>query len=467
MNFDLIFFLASFGSFYLVALLCVGASMDQLWANEWLLPQVAGLEWWTIYEYAFKYDQIDWDVVKGSLGHVAAITFFSVLMAVIGIGGLADLPGAITPGHVYRINNELRLGAASNALSAVSCNWMHFITIGNSQMFMKLAPVVDGFGSLAVALCSLGLVLLGPEPTCYIPRCVAGFVPWNLGMILSTRYLGYTVYKSTPLLEYINMWLISLLMVLWGFLEGLAVGLVCAFFITIYDLSRTNTGVLIEDAMQFESSDITTHNQAERHTLLSLKGHIALIRPYGIIFFGSVQKFQAWFDTLAARPEVDCVILDLRHVTYVDSSGMGFLQALRKQALRRHILLLLCDGDGNGREGFDSSEYDDPLAENDSPEAKLCLLNGVAEAARAVSDEELINLQARWAKHQVKDAVQAVRARYVQPNEGHARLLACAKLDEVVQAEQRDMPLHLPTLDQALAHAEHFLLELHTAGAFG
>ena len=48
MNFDLIFFLASFGSFYLVALLCVGASMDQLWANEWLLPQASmggGLGW--------------------------------------------------------------------------------------------------------------------------------------------------------------------------------------------------------------------------------------------------------------------------------------------------------------------------------------------------------------------------------------------------------------------------------------
>ena len=55
--------------------------------------------------------------------------------------------------------------------------------------------------------------------------------------------------------------------------------------------------------------------------------------------------------------QVDCIILDLRHVTYIDSSGVNLLLNMRAAALHHHILFLLCDGDGDPEV---ASEEDQP-----------------------------------------------------------------------------------------------------------
>ena len=55
--------------------------------------------------------------------------------------------------------------------------------------------------------------------------------------------------------------------------------------------------------------------------------------------------------------QVDCIILDLRHVTYIDSSGVNLLLNMRAAALHHHILFVLCDGDGDPEV---ASEEDQP-----------------------------------------------------------------------------------------------------------
>jgi len=274
------------------------------------------------------------------------------------------------------------------------------------------------------------------------------------------------------------MWLIALLMVLWGFLQGLAVGLVMAFCIVIYDLSRTVSGAVVRDALEFESSSCGSHSRVDtvtaRTILQGLAGHVALIRPHGIIFFGSVSKCQAWFSELANRSEVDCIILDLRYVTYIDSSGLEMLQSFRQQAGAGDFLLLVCDADGDpdggpstpALVGCEDTKQEPGNANDDRTPARCYwdgkkLLPGIKQACAAFSAEQLEAHRKNWTRAGVSGAVQDVRCQYWSRNDEVQQRLPGTR-----QETYSELPLYFPMLDPALAYAENFLIDLHLAGAF-
>jgi hypothetical protein len=88
-------------------------------------------------------------------------------------------------------------------------------------------------------------------------------------------------------------------------------GLVIAFFIVVYNLSRSVSGYVVPNALQFESSTAhRDHTPAALRLLRSLSDHAALIRPHGIIFFGSVTTYQAFFDSLISKQEVEHSLFD-------------------------------------------------------------------------------------------------------------------------------------------------------------
>lgn len=108
MNFDLLYMILILGGFYGVAAF-THTTTDDLWAEDWLLPPVSGVEWYTVYEHAFDYTNIKWDVVEANLANVAAISFFSVLMGITGLAGTAEVPGAVPKGESFNINRELKV----------------------------------------------------------------------------------------------------------------------------------------------------------------------------------------------------------------------------------------------------------------------------------------------------------------------------------------------------------------------
>ena len=87
------------------------------------------------------------------------------------------------------------------------------------------------------------------------------------------------------------------------------------------------------------------------------------------------------------------------------------------------------------------------------------LLPGVREASRSLTVEEISSLKERWNSLGDTKSVQQMRAKYLSRNEEQLRLAGCRDND-------LDLPMYLPTLDAAIANAENFLVDLHSAGAF-
>jgi SulP family sulfate permease len=72
-----------------------------------------------------------------------------------------------------------------------------------------------------------------------------------------------------------------------------------------------------------------------------LAGHALTVhahRLYGALFFGAVKLVEAIEDHLPQK----AVILDLKNIIYIDSSGADALLSLAHVCQKRHVRLILC-----------------------------------------------------------------------------------------------------------------------------
>jgi SulP family sulfate permease len=67
-------------------------------------------------------------------------------------------------------------------------------------------------------------------------------------------------------------------------------------------------------------------------------GQVAAYRLYGALFFGAVRLIENLQDALPDK----VLVLDLKNVMYVDSSGMDALNGLAQACQKNHTRLLVC-----------------------------------------------------------------------------------------------------------------------------
>jgi SulP family sulfate permease len=72
--------------------------------------------------------------------------------------------------------------------------------------------------------------------------------------------------------------------------------------------------------------------------LASLSGVVRVYRLYGALFFGAVEMVDALGQTLSAN---DTLVLDLKNLIYMDTSGADALMALRRQCDKKGAHLRL------------------------------------------------------------------------------------------------------------------------------
>ncbi len=76
---------------------------------------------------------------------------------------------------------------------------------------------------------------------------------------------------------------------------------------------------------------------AEQPLLAGMDGKIEVWRLYGTVFFGATKLVESLEDRLPAR----ALVLDLKNVIYVDSTGAEALEALSKACETRGVALIV------------------------------------------------------------------------------------------------------------------------------
>ena len=173
------------------------------------------------------------------------------------------------------------------------------------------------------ALVLLGVVWVAAPLANHVPlatlAAILMFVAWNMG-----EWHAFTDLKQFRAPYRITLLAVFLLTVMVDLTVAVEFGLFAACITFIYRISSLSR---VEELI---------HTDAP--FLLNQQGQVRAYRFYGALFFGAVKMVEAIEDELPQK----ALVLDLKNLIYIDSSGADALMALAQICQKKHVKLMLC-----------------------------------------------------------------------------------------------------------------------------
>jgi SulP family sulfate permease len=181
------------------------------------------------------------------------------------------------------------------------------------------SPVAGIVHALTLLLVVLVAAPLAQDIPLAAMAAILMFVAWNMGEWREFVHLRqYRMpYRATLLAVFF-------LTVVFDLTVAVEVGLVAACITFIYRISSLS-----------RTEELT---QADYPALAGLRGQVEAHRLYGALFFGAVKLIEDLQDHLPART----LLLDLKNVIYVDSSGADSLNDLVRACHKNRVRLVIC-----------------------------------------------------------------------------------------------------------------------------
>jgi sulfate permease, SulP family len=145
------------------------------------------------------------------------------------------------------------------------------------------------------------------------------FVAWNMG-----EWHAFTDLKQFRAPYRMTLLAVFLLTVMVDLTVAVQFGLFAACITFIYRISSLSR---VEELKDIDSP-----------LLLNQQGQVRAYRFYGALFFGAVKMVEAIEDELPQK----AVVLDLKNLIYIDSSGADALVALAQVCQKKHVRLIIC-----------------------------------------------------------------------------------------------------------------------------
>jgi sulfate permease, SulP family len=298
--------------------LAAGSSLGAAQASGWMFrPQLGAglvLPW-----KAEMLSSFPWSFLPSLLGDIVAVMFVTVITLLLNTTGIE-----IATRKEAKIERDLRSLGIANLLTAAVGGYVSCTSLSRSTL-AHLAGATGRLSGLTVAAIYIALLIIGPGFLGYVPKYVLSGVLFFLGAGLVYQWL---IQSSQRLLviEYLSLLGIALLIVYWGFIAGVLIGVMigCATF--ALSASRVNVIKFNFDGSEYHSS--LDRSPRELGLLNEYGTEIQGISLQSYLFFGSANRLYQHVKALLER-QSSCrfIIFDFRLVTGIDSSAThSFLQ---------------------------------------------------------------------------------------------------------------------------------------------
>jgi sulfate permease, SulP family len=315
-----------------LALLSVGASLAQAQATGWLFsPQPAGhltLPW--------KLDELGhfpWAAVPSLAGDAIAVIFVTAITLLLNTTGIE-----IATRTEANIDRDLKALGFANIVTAALGGIVSCTSISRSVL-VRLAGATTRICGLTVAAICAALLLIGPGILGGVPKYVLGGVLLFLGSGLLYQWLVRSS-RQLPLPEYLSLLAIAFLIVYWGFIAGVLIGIVigCATF--ALSVGRVNAIKFSFDGSEFRSS--LDRGPDELAVLTAHGSEIQGMALQSYLFFGSANRlYQHVKELIKNFPECRFLIFDFRRVTGIDSSATHSFAQMKQAAAESGARIVL------------------------------------------------------------------------------------------------------------------------------
>ncbi|KAF4556958.1 Sulfate permease-like protein 5 [Elsinoe fawcettii] len=324
--------------FYIITSAVPSIHMEALRDQGWVFDApAAGVPFYNFYSY-YKFGLVDWGAIWKTVPTQLALTFFGILHVPINVPNLA----LVVQEDNVSVNRELVLHGFSNTLSGLAGSIQNYLVFVNSVLFIN----TGGDSRLAgymLALATFGLWVAGPVVIGYVPVMVVGTLIYMLGIDLASEALVAT-YGRLRKLEYMTIVCIAVVMGVYDFVVGIAVGIGLACLVYVVQTSQ-KTAIRAEFSGEIAESTVRRPNR-QRKYLKRVGPQIRVVKLGGYLFFGSIVKVETKVrevidaEAFAADP-IRFLILDFSHVTGIDFSAAEAFTRMNRILHRRDVTLVL------------------------------------------------------------------------------------------------------------------------------
>lgn len=313
--------LASIVIFYL-ALFLSGIPVGDAQAHGWTFAAPAPAKYagpWTL-----EFSRFPWSALPALAADFFAIMFVTTISLLLNITGieLATKREAI-------LDRELNVVGSANLLCAALGGYVACITMTRSNMNFALGRNSRVAG-LTVAAMSAGALLINPDFIAYMPKCVLGGLLLTISHDSIRKWLVGTA-RQLARLEYLSLLAIALIIVKWGFVPGVSIGVIfgCATF--ALSAGRINAIKFAFDGTEYRSS---LDRGPQELALLAANGReLQGLCLQSYLFFGSANRlYERVKALLVEQPQCRFLLFDFKLVTGVDSSATHSFTQIKQAA---------------------------------------------------------------------------------------------------------------------------------------
>eukprot|EP00586_Coscinodiscus_wailesii_P021266 CAMPEP_0172504374 /NCGR_PEP_ID=MMETSP1066-20121228/178172_1 /TAXON_ID=671091 /ORGANISM="Coscinodiscus wailesii, Strain CCMP2513" /LENGTH=667 /DNA_ID=CAMNT_0013280547 /DNA_START=86 /DNA_END=2086 /DNA_ORIENTATION=- len=306
-----------------------------------------GGSWWsgvfdeqllTIWK-VIDFRNISWVAVGKSVPTLVSLVAFSLIHVPINIPAFA-----ISTNSDVDMNTELKAHGYSNAIAGLCGGLQNYLCYANSVLYAKSGG--EGkISSLLVAFLSVGLFCIGPDITSSIPRCMAGTLLLHVGIDLFLEGV-YDSYGNFDKLEYAGVWLITVVMTIYGMSAALLAGIISA--LSTYAVQSVTYLNPVRGSMSAATLRSSRWNRsAQENEILENndigRRKIFVIQLHGHIFFGNVTQMTEQIKELLTEFKSDnhgegawIVIIDFSLVVGIDSSAAQAISKLKDMMRKKY-----------------------------------------------------------------------------------------------------------------------------------
>ncbi len=314
--------LAAFAATYLILSL-TGLSMADAQADGWMFRQqpVAPL---TLPWKAGALHSFSWTSLPSLAGDLLAILFVTISTLLLNTTGIE-----LATRSEANIERDLKVLGLANLLTAALGGYVSCTSLSRS-ILVRTAGATSRLSGLTVAAVSAAILIADPSFLGYVPKYVLGGLLIFLGSGLVYQWMIRSA-RQLLTLEYLSLIAIALLIINWGFVAGVLIGVVIGCGTFALSASRVSAIKFNFDGYEYRSS-----LDRGPHELALLADHGREIQGLALqsyLFFGSANRLYQHVKALFARqPECRFLIFDFRRVTGIDSSATQSFAQIKQAA---------------------------------------------------------------------------------------------------------------------------------------
>ena len=328
---------------------------------------------------------VSWSVVASLLPEVLGVTLIALICIVMNAGALE-----LGSGTELDMNREFQAEGAANLVAALgACH------PGCNSSPMSLISHATGaetrLTGIVVALSVGSILFFGGKLLAFIPMPLLGGLTLFVGLGLLIDWLVAT-FKTLPRTDYGMVLLVALVIGFFGFLEGVAVGLVAAviFFVVRYSTVDVVGASFTSREHQSKRVLSATH----RVILRVLGDRVSVYRLHGYIIFGNASPLgDRLKEALRADPTPIGLLLDFADVSGFDISAANVIcrsiRAANAQGTQIIVSAMTERIRSTLRSGLSESEWQSLIFEKDLDRGlERCEDMVIAEWERLSSESE-------------------------------------------------------------------------------